>query len=179
VAAYTTAGLDEELRQAEIITRLFQFTYDPVAEEAIESLHSYAVILSQDCDLLWDFQAKVAGAHRDLNGVLIYEAEPVQEVRAKLSGGDILRRIRRHSEERYHLLPPVPADLDILGEGIAELIIDFRRFYTLPADEIYRQCSIQAPEGAKRRCRLDLPYREHLQLRAAFYFQRVALPNPE
>jgi hypothetical protein len=137
----------------------------------------YAIIISQDCDLLWDYEAKIANERRDLNGVLIYETESVADVRAKLAGGDILRRIRRHGEERYHFLSPVNANFDLLGEGLPELIVDFRRFYTLPADEIYRQCAIEGPNGAKRRCRLDGPYREHLQVRAAFYLQRVALPT--
>jgi hypothetical protein len=32
--------------------------------------------------------------------------------------------------------------------------------------------------GAQRRCRLLVPYREHLQSRLAFYLQRVAIPEP-
>jgi hypothetical protein len=156
---------------------LYQFTYDVSTGEVVQTLHTYAIILSQDCDLLWDYEAKIDNQRRDLNGVLIYEAESVADVRARLAGGDILRRIRRHGEERYHFLGPVVTNLDLLGEGLPELIIDFRRFYTLPADEIYRQCATEGPNGAKRRCRLDGPYREHLQVRAAFYLQRVALPT--
>jgi hypothetical protein len=44
----------------------------------------------------------------------------------------------------------------------------------MPASEIYRQCTEN--DGAKRRCRLESPFREHLQIRAGYYFQRVALP---
>lgn len=176
--AFTTGELQRELRQAEIISNLYQFTYDVSTNEVIKTLHAYAIILSQDCDLLWDFEAKMRNERRDLNGVLVYEIESVPDIRARLPGGDILRRIRRHGEERYHFLGPVPQDADTLNEGLPELVIDFRRFYTLPADEIYRQCAIEGPDGAKRRCRLDIPYREHLQLRAGFYFQRIALPPP-
>lgn len=175
--AYTTANLSGELRQSEIITNLVQFTFHPPTGEAIETLQPYAIVLSQDCDLLWDYQARKAGKSRDLNGVLVYELEPEDIIRAKLPGSDILRRIRRHSEERYHLLEAVPKELDLLQQGIPSLIIDFRRCYTLPADEVYRQCALGGESGATRRCRLETPYREHLQCRAAFYLQRVALPD--
>jgi hypothetical protein len=166
-----------ELRQSEIITNLSQYSYDPLNQEGVRTSRPYTIVLCQDCDLLWDFQARAAGRPRELIGVLLYEAEPPPQVRARLPGGDILRRINRHSEERYHLLPPVPPECDLLGQGLSELIIDFRRYFTMPADEIYRQCTVEGQEAAKRRCRLEMPYREHLQNRAAYYFQRVALPN--
>lgn len=175
--AYTTADLDGELRQSEIITNLVQYTFHAPTGEAIETPHAYAIVLSQDCDLLRDHEAKTAGTSRDLNGVLLYELEPEDDIRPKLAGRDIHRRILRHGEERYHRLEAVPPELDLLQQGLRALIIDFRRCYTLPADEIYRQCAMGAEDGASRRCRLEMPYREHLQSRAAFYLQRVALPD--
>lgn len=165
-----------ELRQSEVISNVSQYSFDPVASEGIRTSRPYVVILSQDCDLLWDFEARTQDRPRELIGVLIYEAEPPGQVRARLPGGDILRRIQRHGEERYHLLPSVPPEFDLLGLGLPELIIDFRRYFTVPADELYRQLSIPGDDGARRRCRLEMPYREHLQSRAAFYFQRVGLP---
>lgn len=164
-----------ELRQSEIITGITQFTYDPIVGEVLETQHPYAIILSQDCDLLRDYEARTNGGPTVLNGVLFFELEPVDVIRPKLAGGDILRRISRHSEERYHALEQVPPETDLIGEGLPALVIDFRRCYTLPAGEVYRQCA--ANDGAKRRCRLEMPYREHLQSRAAFYLQRVALPD--
>lgn len=175
--AYTITEMDGELRQSEIITGLVQFTYYPAAGEAIETRHPYAIVLTQDCDLLRDHEVRGDGRPTVLNGVLLFELEPVDLARPKLAGGDIFKRIKRHSEERYHLLQAVPAELDLLRQGLPELIIDFRRCYTMPPDEIYRQCGLEGSDGAKRRCRLEMPYREHLQNRAAFYLQRVALPD--
>jgi hypothetical protein len=169
--------MDRELRQSEIISNIVQFTFHPPTGEVIETSQPYAIVLSQDCDLLRDYEARQAGIPSDLNGVLLYELEPEDIIRAKLPGGDIRRRIGRHGEERYHRLEAVPQDVDLLQQGLPALIIDFRRFYTLPAEEIYRQCALGEPDGAARRCRLDTPYREHLQSRAAFYLQRVALPD--
>ena len=73
---YTTADLDGELRQSEIITGLVQYTYDPVTNESIETPHDYAIVLSQDCDLLRDFEAQNDGRPLVLNGVLLFELEP-------------------------------------------------------------------------------------------------------
>jgi hypothetical protein len=58
------------------------------------------------------------------------------------------------------------------------MILDFKRCFTLPAHDIYRQINPSAGGSARRRSRLEMPYREHLQSRAAFYLQRVTLPLP-
>jgi hypothetical protein len=170
--------MEQELRQSEIITNLSQFTYAPVSGVALETRHAYAIVMSQDCDLLRDYKAQAGGGRRVLNGVLLYELQRELEIRDTPGiNARVWRQIRQNREERFHVLPPVPQDFDLLGEGLPELVIDFRRCFTLPPDEIYRQCTLDGPSGAKRRCRLATPYREHLQCRAAFYFQRVALPD--
>ena len=173
---YSIGGLDAELRQSEIISNLRQYVVDPTTGSAPFIDHSYSIILTQDCDLLWDYKSRAADEPAVLNGVLVYEAETVDQFRPKLPGSDIWRRVQRNGDERYHFLEEVPTLADLLGIGIPALAIDFKRFFTIPAAEIERQCS--GADGAKRRCRLETPYREHLQARAAFYFQRVMLPLP-
>jgi hypothetical protein len=172
---YAVDELNKELRQGEVITDLAQYTYNAATNEIDEIVRPFAIVLTQDCDLLWDFEAKAKEEIRDLNGVLVFEAEPAPDVRAKIAGSDIWRRIIQNRDERYHLLEAVPPELDLAGIGLPSLVIDFKRFFTLGPDEIYRQC---ADAHANRRCRLEMPYREHLQTRAAFYFQRVMLPEP-
>src|SRR5260370_13788987 len=129
----------------------------------------------QDCDLLWDYEGRRQGVPQ-LNEVRVYEAETIEQFRPKLRGSDVWRRVRENREERYHFLEAIPKEQDILNQGIPDLAIDFKRFFTMPAVEIERQ--IGHENGAKRRCRLEMPYREHLQARAAFYFLRVMLPQP-
>ena len=174
---YVLSNADGELRQSEILSNLVQFTYDPPTGDVFETRHPYAILLSQECDLLRDYEARNTPEKNILNGIIFFELEPVPVARPKLAGGDIFKRIKRHSEERYHMLPEALPELDLLGDGLPELIIDFRRCFTMRPEEVYRQCALHAPDGARRRCRLDIPYREHLQSRAAFYFQRVALPD--
>jgi hypothetical protein len=172
---YTKEGIARELRQSEIITDVLQFTYKPIENLAEERLHRHTIILSQDCDLLWDYEARARGEPGDLNGVLVYELEPASEMRAKVpQGRDIWKRLIQNKDERYHYLVEIPKLYDTLKEGLPSLIIDFKRFFTLAPEEIYRQVAL--PNGAKRRCRLEVPFREHLQSRAAYYLQRVGLP---
>lgn len=177
MATYTISDPGRELRQSEIISNLIQYSYTPESGEVIETPHTFAIVLTQDCDLLRDYEARKDNKAPVLNGVLLFELLPVDVIRPKLPGGDIFRRIKRHSEDRYHYLEAVPKEQDLIGQGLSDAIIDFRRYYTISAPEIYRQC--QLAEGAKRRCQLNIPYREHLQNRAAFYLQRVALPDPD
>jgi hypothetical protein len=126
VPEYAISNTEGELRQSEIITALVQFTYYPADDEAAETRHPYSIVLSQDCDLLRDYEARRDGDPPVLNGVLLFELESIDNIRPRLAGGDILRRIKRHSEERYHFLQAVSPELDLLGEGLPELIIDFR-----------------------------------------------------
>jgi hypothetical protein len=163
---YTIDGLDKEFRQSESVTHLAKYTYRGRAEERY---HEYVILLSQDCDLLWDYKDIEKGNPGDLNGILIYEAETVPEIKTKFPAGrDLWSRIVKNSEDRYHYLEETPAELDLVAEGIPALVIDFKRYFTIPPRELYRQCALA--HGARRRCRLEMPYSE-----PAFYLQRVML----
>lgn len=60
------------------------------------------------------------------------------------------------------------------GEGAPELVIDFKRYFTLPTGELYRWIALGE---TRRRCRLRSPYMEHLSSRFAYFLSRVALPE--
>jgi hypothetical protein len=170
---YTKTEMDRELRQGEVICNLTQYLYNP-EQNSVETIpHPYAVVVNQDCDLLQDYNARNGGKGTEINSVLLYIAEPTESKRAQIDG-DIWRRVLSNSNDRYHLLSKSPASCDLSDAELPSLIIDFKGFFTLPPDEVYRQC---AAGEATRRTRLEMPYREHLQCRAAFYFQRVMLPE--
>lgn len=171
-SAYSGCG-DRELRQGEIIAGLTQWVFDPKEGVVNDQVHAYAVVASQDCDLLQDFDGRNAGAASQLNGVLLYEARPAGEVRAEIKGSDIWKRIRQNKDERYHALGGSGAYPNAEGIPLPDLIVDFRRFFTLSATEIHRQI---IENQAHRWCRLEMPFREHFQARAAFYLLRVGLP---
>jgi hypothetical protein len=146
---------------------------DADSGQVAEEKYAHAIILTQDCDLLRDFEAARAGKRLVLSGVLIYPLDVAAQAKPQLQGVN-WQPVTQNNNERFHYFPAVPPEYDRLGEGLPALLMDFRRYFTITGPEIYRQC--QAVDGAKRRCRLETPYREHLQIRAAFYFQRVALP---
>jgi hypothetical protein len=172
---YACTELDRELRQAEIISGLKQHSYDSSTDELVDTLHPYSIIISQDCDLLWDYEARRNGKPPILNGVLICEIWAADKKGALLAGGDVWRRVKHNKDERYHFLEAAPAEQDAIKQGVPELVVDFKRYFTLPPDEIFRQ--LQGENPAARRCRLLAPYKDHLQSRVSFYLQRVMLPR--
>src|SRR5438128_1808530 len=115
---YTKEELHRELRQAEIISNLAQHLYDPATKDVNALIHSYAIIATQDCDLFWDYESTNKRDLPDLNGVLLYEAQPADHVKTKIRGSDIWKRIVQNRDERYHFLESIQADDDCSGEGI-------------------------------------------------------------
>lgn len=170
---YTLDGLDREFRQGEIICGLSQRIYNPAENNVDERVRPYSVVLNQDCDLLQDYNARNSGKGAPIESMLFYIAEPADDMRGKIDG-DIWKRVIQNNNDRYHFLSVVAAECDLIKVGLPKLIIDFKSFFTLPTEEVYRQCV----KDAQRRTRLEMPYREHLQNRAAFYFQRIVLPEP-
>jgi len=172
---YTLDELENELRQAEIITGLIQYEYDPVSEDTSSIPHTFAVVASQDCDLLRDYENRSEGKAPALNGVLIYEAQSASVSKAAIPAGSSWSKITQNSDSRFHFFEKIPDYSDLAGAGLPALVVDFRKFFCIPSSEILRQCATQG--NAKRRCRLHMPYREHFQSRLCHYMQRVMLPK--
>jgi hypothetical protein len=176
--AFTIDSLEGALRQGEILSNITQYSYTkggvPGTVDVDEQTHAFVVVATQDYDLLWNFLGRAT-----LNGVLLYEAETeekaIDRFAETIRGRKLWEPILRNNNERFHCLEAVQVDLDLVGQGIESLIIDFRRYFSLPPDELYRQLSPGG--GAARRSRLTNPFKEHFQSRAAFYLQRVGLPR--
>ena len=137
--------------------------------------HPFVVVLSQDCDLDWDHRAREDGGKGDkrLPSVLFCEAIEAKVLRGRSDiKSDIWKRIRLNKDERYQFLQRIPPEEDALGRGLPELGIDFKRYFTIPTDEVYGQLKAVA----KRRARLVSPYLEHLGSRFCHFQSRVALP---
>jgi hypothetical protein len=147
------------------------------AATLVETVHPFVVVLTQDCDLEWDFDARSKGeaSLSRLKNVLFGEAVETIQFRQSLPPGkDIWKRIIQNKDERYHCLEAVPADVDAVSTGIPSIAIDFKRYFTISTDEVYKRIAIAQ---ATRRSRLITPYAEHLASRF-FYFQlRIATPR--
>lgn len=171
-----------DLRQGEIISdlpelrlNLDRFVSTGEAVLDIET-HPYAIVVSQDCDLMQDYdarQGKDVAADKLLPNILFCEATTAALLRGRSDiNKDVWRRAVTNKNERYQVLEAVPSELDALGVGLPALGVDFKRYFSLPREEAYHRVSAEA----SRRCRLINPYLEHFCTRF-FYFQyRVALP---
>ncbi|MFG0287024.1 MAG: hypothetical protein ACF8CQ_02560 [Rhodopirellula sp. JB044] len=173
------------LRQGEILSDVVQVTLDVAGGYPNESeehpidrvVYPFAVVASQDCDLDWDYKNRVGNdkkPDKELPSIWLLEAFPAQAVRDRKDvNRNVWNFVSSNKHERYHFLETIPLELDLEGQGIQELTLDFKRYFCLPSDELYAQLN---SGQAKRRCRLSSPYLEHLSARLAYYQSRVALP---
>lgn len=178
-ALYVASVADGALGCCEILSgvmhhrKSFQSLHSP--EPELETIiHPQCIVISQDCDLEQDFKARQDNAGASpLPNVLLCEVSLAIDLKGNVaSGRDIWKRIIQNKDERYQFLRAVPALQDAMNEGFADLGIDFRRYFSVPTDELYEQFNL----GARRRCRLLSPFKEHFMDRLGYFVARVALP---
>jgi hypothetical protein len=179
---------DGALRQGEILTNLRQFKLNieslragkPLAEPII---HPFAIIMTQDCDCEQDFKPRKNGmiSNATIPSVLFCEVVAAEDLRHRDKGSEkveinstVWGQVKINKNERYHFLESIPKSEDILSEGLPELTLDFKRYFTIPTEEIYYRIEIGE---VKRRCRLVSPYLEHLTSRFNYFQSRIALPE--
>jgi hypothetical protein len=136
--------------------------------------------MSPDCDLEQDFAermgslSKTVPSDKLIPSVFLLQAITVDELRSTTPPGrERWKRISQNKDERYHVLEDAEAKYDAGGQGLPALGIDFKRYFTIPTDELY----VQFETNAQRRCHLQSPYAEHLSQRLTDFLSRVALPR--
>jgi len=186
---FSPSPSDGVLHQGEVVTDVIQVQVRAASLalgggdlDLEEKVHPYALILTQDCDLDWDYKAR-APALRDVDenkresklvpNVLLCELATTDIVRPRLAGSDILKRVRNNQDERYHCLPAIQPVEDRAGAGLPELIADFKRIFSIPTEELYLRLGL----GVRRRAVMDSPFLQHLSARFGYYCLRVALPE--
>ncbi|HUY35278.1 MAG TPA: hypothetical protein VMV69_21215 [Pirellulales bacterium] len=187
-AIYTTSS-DGALRQGEVISGLIQVHLklslggDMPATSVIQhKSHPFAIVVSQDCELDWDFKArnritidgKEVGREKTIPNVLFCEVWTADALRGSNNiNSTMWSKIKTNRDERYHFLEKIDPTTDRQALGLPELGIDFKRYFTIPTDEAYARVNTEA----KRRCRLVSPYLEHFSGRFFYFQSRVALPR--
>jgi hypothetical protein len=181
------------LHQGEILSSLKQYAVVPESLDSTDGVrfkitaHPIVIILSQDCDLIqqFNFRNRPASARgtpeeeigrqlRELSAVLLCEVYDASHLKARnLLNTNEWKRVKQNKDDRYQYLHDVEPDEDLVGEGFSELGIDFRHHFTIPIDEIYMQLGAEA----RRRTQLDTPWMEHLSIRFAYYLGRIGLPR--
>jgi hypothetical protein len=178
----SVADADHCLAQGEFISGLICSHINLISLEKPplqinQVLHPLAVTVSQGCDLEQDFLARKGAVKPDkvAPSVLFCEVVTASELRSLVpKDSKIWARISQNNDERYHFFQAVTPEFDATDIGLEEQGVDFKRFFTIPTDELYYRIRIGE---AKRRCRLDSPYLEHFCRRYANYISRVALPE--
>ena len=173
------------LRQGEILTGVIQ--YKPIIDEIQDSLelhelsftpicHPYTIVVTQDCDLDWDYKARTTNSNptKLLNSVVLCEIETAEKVR----GNEGVNRkewelIVAHRHERYYFFENFPPESELQKEGLPELTADFKRVFSIDSGTLYHQIKIGV---VKRRAMLISPYLEHFSGRYHNFHNRIALP---
>lgn len=173
-----------ELRQGEILTNLTYYAIEPSKDNPTEvettvGTLSYAIISTPDCDLLQDYKTRLRQGTSGLFNVLLFGAEEGRSTKDRIKfNSKEWGHVVNNEMDLFHYMKSIRVDEDVRGKGLPDLVVDFRRYFTLSPQEIYRQCLAQDPAKAYRRCRLSDLWREDLQRRAMSYMQRVGLPDP-
>jgi len=190
----STTSFASTLCQGEIISDLERIRLAPECLERehlspidlIRVPHPLAIIMSQDCDLEQDFRVRQAenfpllSTDRPPSDKLIPNVlfcnvvTAAQLYQPPAINSRIWERIKINKDERYHFLQSIEGGCDGQQIGLPELTIDFKRFFTMPTEEVYQRLRMA---GTKRRACLNSPYLEHLSSRFSFYLGRVGLPE--
>lgn len=179
---YIPSVLQGRLWQGEILSELVQVklalhSLAAGAEQVNEYIeHPFVIVLSQDCDLVQDYERRQQGAG-NLPNILFCDIHCADDYHAILReqeafGSRDWRRIEQNQNERFQFLQRVNANEDALGIGLPPLVLDFRMYFTIPTDEVYERLRL----NTRRRCRLNTPFVEHLAHRFCSFQSRVALP---
>jgi hypothetical protein len=182
IYAKSSAGADRQLDQGEILSDLVHVHIEVPSLvtpplRVIAKQHPLAIILSQGCDLEQDFFARLRGetSSKVVPTILFCEVMIATDI---YNTAEVNKRvwdqIKINKHERYHFFQAVGEVFDAMGSGLAECVADFKRFFAVPADEVYERIR---SGGAKRRCSLASPYLEHFSHRFANFLSRVALPQ--
>lgn len=180
---YVQIQAGSSLRQGELITGLKEYQVDmskSTNERILEYNHEIAIVLTQDCDLAQEINYSDRRSFGYTAGhpipnilfALVYSAESMKSGMSNSIGSKAWDRIKKNDDKRYQFLEQVPPNADVKNTGLPEMVIDFKRVFSVPLIEVYNQISRNV---ASRRTRLDRSYRDHFQHRFITYLGRVGL----
>ncbi len=192
--SYEASQAAGELKQGELLRGVWehraQYPAIQPPEEPIDlnSLqHPLVIVTNPACDLLHDFRARfpnqqareaLGPALEDENlpaivpHLLLCDAYEENQIRGRIPGGDIWRRIGSNQDERYHHL--VAAAIGDAGDGLPDLYLDFKRALALPTQSIYDGIR---KGGIERVAVLPSLYAVDLAHRLFGFLSRVGLPD--
>jgi hypothetical protein len=144
-------------------------------------LHDYVIVVTQDCDLDWDYRERVKpegdrNSGKMLNSISFCEVYTAQTIRVdstRIKNTGEWKKVPKNQNERYHFFERIHPECDYQSLGIPELTSDFKQVFSVHADYVYDQL---AKGFIKRRTMLFSPYLEHFSSRFYRWHSRIGLP---
>jgi len=151
--------------------------------EITEIEYTYAVVLSQECDLEQDFTNREKVQEKQdkfLPSILFAPAYLSEMLREGTHLGKIGQKmeslnsarwkiVEKNDNLRYHFLKKKP------NFGVPDLVIDFKHYFTISRDFFYHRILNDHHYVAS----LDFLFREDLSNRFSHYLSRIGLPSIE
>jgi hypothetical protein len=157
---YRPSQAESPLRQGEILTNITQFKPTNFDDKSLENtefqpiIHPYAIIITQDCDLDWDYNARFKNDNKNqeipnlklLNSIILCEIDTAKNIRNLKETKDKnflnshewnLVQTQRH--ERFYFFEQVPNSCELEQEGLPELTADFKKVFGVTPEFIYHQ----------------------------------------
>lgn len=151
---YIDPSVPGPLRQGEILSDVWEHRaeYPPIrldegTDVNIQPIsHPRLIVMSQDCDLVQDFEARrklnelqqseetEREVARLLPHILLCELYERDEIRSRFQS-DLWRRVTQNQDERYHCLPAAPLANE--KGRLSEFFLDFKKILCLPTDRLY------------------------------------------
>jgi len=138
----------------------------------------YIIVMTQDCDLEWDFnnRSELAAKTQDkyLHTVLACPAYNASEFKKGVHlagltmnpwGGDLYKKIKHQNNTRFHYLEQNQA------LQVPQLVVDFKHYYTIPRDALYKMYVDHYLVT------INTLFRESLSQRFSSYLSRIGLPE--
>jgi len=192
---YEVAPDSGALRQGEILGDIWEHRVRRPASQIPEGslaevdsrLHGLMIIMSAECDLYQDyvvrFSEQPAQEQHELGTderhpavipqVLLCDLYKQEEVRPRIGGADIWKRINQNQDERYHYLKAAPIG-DPPQDELPDLCLDFKKTLALPTKSLYEGVD----GGQVKRVAVVPPlYIHDLVHRFYGYHSRVGLPD--
>lgn len=173
----------ERVRQGDIyrnIPVLFWESQEDTGKFEVTSIElSYAVVMTQDCDLESDFRNRSEKSpvkhDKYLQSILLCPAYPGEYFKSGTHLEDLnlqmekwnssaYSSIKKQTHSRFHYLEGSQND------QVQDLVIDFKHYYTLPRDILYLY-------EDKYLISLNALFRECLSQRFSNYLCRIGLPD--
>lgn len=151
------------------------------------SSHPLRVVLSPDCDLLWDFESRFELLDPDRDGderafeqhpdavaqVLLCDLFSHAQMRGRFKGKrELWRRVDQNQDERYHRLDAAPVAES--GLNLQRLYLDFKKVTSVPTAALYEGILL---DDVKRIALIPDVWIHDLIHRFFGFLSRVAVPD--